>query len=189
MSQKKQRIVDVVKVTDELIGHEEQLERLYEKQGDIQSSLPGLKEAVEKAERAKASVLDEFCEDKCSQDAVSKAQRLYDEALAAEKQAAEVLEVITKKIHDLNAVIHRVKERKTRAEGLLWNEISDQENEILRKNVGDMIMRCYAINRRRFSPLSRHDFLHYVVLDQRDENRLNEFNPEIEAVFQKALRG
>ena len=108
--------------------------------------------------------------------------------MAAQNRANELLRVIRNKIHEVNAELHDLQENKSKKERILFNQISDDENEKLREKMGDMILRCFALNKRRYSPLSRNEFLQNVVLTQRDENRLNEYNPEIEALFQNTLK-
>ena len=71
---------------------------------------------------------------------------------------------------------------------MVWESLSDEINEDLKKKLGDMILWAYAVNRQRPNPLLYNDFLHTVVFPKPKTADMKRLDPDLEALYQKTLK-
>lgn len=186
---KKERIRDALSTNTQLMEHEKKLGNLFKKRDALEGLMPGLLAAIKTAEQEKHIVIDEYCNDKCTAKDLENAKKNHDLAVIAEKEKAGLLMVVNKKINNLNARLHNLRETKLKAEQLVWDSISDEINEDLKGKLGNMILWAYTVNLQRHNPLSYEDFLQTVVFPNPEPHDMERFDADLEAFYQKTLNG
>jgi len=186
---KKERIQDALSTSTQLSELEKKLNILFKKRDAIKGMMPGLLAEIKTAEQEKHFVIDEYCNDRCTVKDLEIAKKNYDLAVIAEKEKAGFLTVVNKKIDDLNAKLDDVREKKITAEQLVWETLSDEINKDLKNKLGDMILWAYTVNRRRPKALLYDDFLQTVVFPNPRAEDMKRLSPDLEALYQKTLKG
>lgn len=186
---KKERIQDALSTNTQLIEHEKKLGNLSKKRDALEGLMPDFLAAIKTAEQEKHLVIDLYCNDKCTAKDLETAKKKHDLAVIAEKEKAGLLTVVNKKINNLNAKLHDLREKKLKTEQLVWDLISDEINEDLKEKLGDLILWAYSVNLQRHNPLSYEDFLQIVVFPDPEPHDMRRFDADLEAIYQKTLNG
>ena len=93
------------------------------------------------------------------------------------------------KIKNLKDRLNDLRENKLKTEQLVWESLSDEINEDLKKKLGDMILWAYTVNRQRPIPLLYNDFLQLIVFPKPKTEDLKRIDSDLEALYQKTLKG
>jgi hypothetical protein len=186
---KNEHVQDAISATARLTKHKTKLNCLFKKRDELEELMPRLSAAIKTAEREKHLVIDNYCSDKCTSGDLETAKKTYDEAANAKKRNVKLLNTLNSKINYLNNALYDLREKKLKAEQLVWESLSDEINEDLKKTLGDMILWAYAVNRQRLNPLLYNDFLQTVVFPKPGAEDLKRFTPDLEALYQKNLKG
>ena len=186
---KNKRIEDAISADARLTEQKIKLNRLLKKRDELEELMPRLSATIKTAEREHHLVIDNYCDDKCSSEHLETAKKTYDEAMKAEKRNAKLLNTLNAKINHLNNRLYELREKKLETEMLVWESLSDEINADLNKNLGDMILWAYAVNRQRPNPLLYDVFLQKVVFPKPGAEAMKRLAPELEAYYQKTLKG
>ena len=186
---KNKRVQDAISANVRLTKHKTKLNRLSKKRDELEDLMPKLSAAIKTAEREKDLVIDNYCNDKCKSEDLETAKKSYDEAANAEKRNLKLLNTLNSKIKNLNDRLNDLREKKLKTEQLVWESLSDEINEDLKKKLGDMILWAYTVNRQRPIPLLYNDFLQTIVFPKPKTEDLKRFDSDLEALYQKTLKG
>jgi hypothetical protein len=186
---KNKRVRDAISATTRLTEHKTKLDSLIKKRDVLEDLMPKLSAAIKTAEREKHLVIDNYCNDKCTSEDLETANKSYDEAVSAEKRNLKLLNTLNTKINYFNDRLYNLREKKLTTEQLVWESLSDEINEHLRITLDDMILWAYAVNRQRPTPLIYNEFLQMVVFPKPKAEDIKRFAPELEALYQKTLKG
>lgn len=184
---KDKRVQDAILANSRLTEHKTKLHRLSKKRDELEELMPRLSLTIKTAEREKHLVIDNYCNDKCTSEDLENAKKRYDEAVNVEKRNSKLLNTLNSKLNKLNNKLYDLREIKLTTEKLVWESLSDEINEYLKKTLGDMILWAYSINRQRANPLIYIDFLQTVVFPKPGTEDIKRFAPELKALYQKTL--
>jgi hypothetical protein len=185
---KHERIQDAISANARLTKHKIKLDSLSKKRDELEELVPRLSAAIKTAEREKHMVIDNYCNDKCTSEDLETAKKVYDEAVNIEKRNSKLLDTLNTKINKLNNKLYDLREKKHNTEKLVWESLSDEINEDLKKMMGDMILRAYAVNRQRPIPLLYEEFLQTVVFPKPGTEDMKCFAPDLKTLFQKTMK-
>jgi len=166
---------------------EHELLTIQEKTRQVQESLPGLEENVQKAEQEKAQAIDDFCLSKCDQKTVDLKVEAYDRATRKESSGKEILEVLAQKEIAAQEQLHRAEQGQRQIEGRIWNFVFEKISTDTRASVGKQLHRAFVVNARRANSAIWEDFLIGIIKKPQREH-LDELAPEINKLFQDAIR-
>jgi DNA repair exonuclease SbcCD ATPase subunit len=186
---KNKRVQNAISANARLTAHKTKLDRLSKKRDELEELMPRLSAAIKTAEREKHLVIDNYCNDKCTSGDLENAKKTYDEAAQAEQRYFKLLKTLNAKINNLNDNLYDLREKKLKTEQLIWESLSDEINEDLKKTLGDMILWAYTVNRQRPEPLIYQDFLQTIVFSNPGAEDMKRFAPDLEALYQKTLKG
>lgn len=186
---KNNRVQNAISANARLTAHKTQLDSLSKKRDEHEDLMPRQLAAVKTTEREKHLVIDNYCNDKCTSEDLETAKKTYDEAVKVEKRNLKLLNAVNTKINNLNNQLYDLREKKLKTEQLVWESLSDEINEDLKKKLGDMILWAYTVNRQRPTPLLYDDFLKMVVFPKPKAEDMKRFAPDLEALYQKTLEG
>ena len=186
---KNKRIQDAVSANARLTEHKTKLDRISKKRDELEDLMPRLSAAVKTAEREKHLVIDNYCNDKCTSEELETANKTHDEAVSVEKRNSKLLNTLNTKFSNLNMRLHDLREKKLKTEQLVWESLSDEINEDLKKKLDDMILWAYSVNRQRTNPLLYDDFLQTVVFPKPKTEDMKRLESDLEALYQKTLKG
>ena len=186
---KNKRVQDAISANARLAGHKIKLDKLSKKRDELEDLMPRLSAAIKTAEREKDLVIDNYCNDKCTSKDLETSNKSYDEAVNAEKRNVKLLNVLNKKFNKLNDSLNDLREKKLKTEQMVWESLSDEINEALKKKLGDMIPWAYAANRQRPEPLLYNEFLRMVVFPNPGTEAMKRFDPDLEALYHNTLKG
>ena len=184
---KNNRVQNAISANARLAAHKAKLDSLSKKRDELEDLMPRLSAAIKTAEREKHLVIDNYCNDKCTSEDLETANKSNDEAVKAEKRNSKLLNTVNTKINILNDELHNLREKKLKTEQMVWDSLSDETNEGLKKKLGDMILWAYTVNRQRQKPLLYDDFLQTVVFPNPEAEDMQRFAPDLEALYQKTL--
>ena len=185
---KNKRVQDASSADARLAEHKTKLNRLSKKRDALEDLMPRLSAAIKTAEREKDTIIDSYCNDKCTSEDLETANKTYDEAANAEKRNLKLLKALNAKIKNFNHRLHDLRENKLTTEQMVWESLSDEINEDLKKQLGDMILWAYAVNRRRQNPLLYNDFLQTIVFPKPKTEDIKRLDPDLEALYQNTLK-
>jgi len=183
------RVQDAISASLRLTEHKTKLNSLSKKRDELEDLMPRLSAAIKTAEREKDLVIDNYCNDKCTSEDLENAKKSYDEAVKAEKRNFKLLNTVSTKINNLNDWLYDLREKKLKTEQMVWDSLSDEINEDIKKKLGDMILWAYTVNRQRQKPLLYDDFLQTVVFPNPEAEDMKRMAPDLEALYQKTLKG
>ena len=183
------RVQEAISANARLAEHKTKLNSLSKKRDELEDLMPRLSTAIKTAEREKDLVIDNYCNDKCTSEDLETANKSYDEAVNAEKRNSKLLNILNTKINNLNDGLYDLREKKLKTEQAVWESISDEINEDLKKKLDDIILWAYIVNRKRLNPLIYYDFLQTVVFPRPKAEDMKRFDPDLEALYQKTLDG
>ena len=183
------RVQDAISASLRLTEHKTKLNSLSKKRDELEDLMPRLSAAIKTAEREKDLVIDNYCNDKCKSEDLETANNSYDETVTAEKRNLKLLNTLNTKIKNLNDRMNDLREKKLKTEQSVWELLSDEINEDLKKKLGDTILWAYTVNRQRSNPLIYYDFLQTVVFPKPKVEDMKRFDPDLEALYQKTLKG
>lgn len=186
---KNDRVQDAISANDRLAKHKAKLDRLSKKRDELEDLVPRLSAAIKTAEREKHLIIDNYCDDKCTSDDLKSANKSYDEVANAEKRNSKLLNVLNTKINKLNNRLNDLRENQLKTEQFVWESISDEINEDLKKKLGDMILWAYSVNRQRSTPLIYNDFLRTIVFPKPNTEDMKRLDPDLEALYKITLGG
>lgn len=186
---KNNRVQNAISANARLTAYKTQLDSLSKKRDEHEDLMPRQLAAVKTTEREKHLVIDNYCNDKCTSEDLETAKKTYDEAVKVEKRNLKLLNAVNTKINNLNNQLYDLREKKLKTEQLVWESLSDEINEDLKKKLGDMILWAYTVNRQRPTPLLYDDFLKMVVFPKPKAEDMKRFAPDLEALYQKTLEG
>ena len=184
---KNKRVQNAISANARLAAHKAKLDSLSKKRDELEDLIPRLSAAIKTAEREKHLVIDNYCNDKCTSEDLETANKSNDEAVKAEKRNSKLLNTVNTKINILNDELHNLREKKLKTEQMVWDSLSDEINEGLKKKLGDMILWAYTVNRQRPNPLLYDDFLQTVVFPNPEAEDMNHLGSDLEALYQKTL--
>ena len=182
------QVQDAISADVRLTKHKTKLNRLSKKRDELEDLMPKLSAAIKTAEREKDLIIDNYCNDKCTSEDLETANKSYDEAANAEKRNLKLLNTLNSKIKKLNDRLNDLREKKLKTEQSVWELLSEEINEDLKKKLGDMILWAYTVNRQRPTPLIYSDFLQTVVFPKPKAEDMKRFDPDLEALYQKTLK-
>jgi phage shock protein A len=185
---KNKRVQDAISANDRLTAHKTKLDSLSKKRDELEDLMPRLSAAIKTAEREKHLVIDNYCNDKCTSEDLENANKSYDEAVTAEKRNFKLLNTVSTKFNKSNDRLYDLREKKLKTEQLVWESLSDEINEDLKKTLGDRILWAYTVNRQRPIPLLYNDFLQTIVFPKPGAEDMKRFDPDLEALYQKILK-
>ena len=185
---KNKRVQDANSADARLAEHKTKLNRLSKKRDALEDLMPRLAAAIKITEREKDLVIDNYCNDRCTSEDLETAKKTCDEAVNAEKRNRKLLKVLNTKINNFNNRLYELRENKLITEQKVWESLSDEINEDLKKKLGDMILWAYAVNRQRPNPLLYNDFLQTVVFPKPKTADMKRLDPDLEALYQKTLK-
>lgn len=186
---KNKRVQNAISANARLTAHKTKLDSLSKKRDELEDLMPRRSAAIKTAEREKHLVIDNYCNDKCTSKDLETAKKTYDEAVKAEKRNFKLLNTVNTKINNLNDWLYDLREKKLKTEQLVWESLSDEINEDLKKKLGDMILWAYTVNRQRPTPLLCDDFLQIIVFPKPKAEDMKRLAPDLEALYQKTLGG
>jgi small-conductance mechanosensitive channel len=186
---KNKRVQDAISANSRLTEHKIKLDKLSKKRDELEDLMPRLSAAIKTAEREKDLVIDNYCNDKCTSEDLETSNKSYDEAVNAEKRNVKLLNVLKKKFNKLNDRLNDLREKKLETEQMVWESLSDEISEDLKKKLGDMISWAYAANRQRPEPLLYNEFLQMVVFPNPGTEAMKRFDPDLEALYHNTLKG
>ena len=125
----------------------------------------------------------------CTSEELENAKKTYDEAVKAEKRNVKLLNTLKTKISHLKDRLNDLREKKLETEQLVWESVSEEINEDLKKKLGDMILWAYTVNRQRSNPLLYIDFMQTIVFPNPGAEDMKRFDSELEALYQQTLKG
>jgi DNA repair exonuclease SbcCD ATPase subunit len=181
-------VQDAISADVRLTKHKTKLNRLSKKRDELEDLMPKLSAAIKTAEREKDLIIDKYCNDKCPSEDLETANKSYDETANAEKRNLKLLNTLNSKIKKLNDRLNDLREKKLKTEQSVWELLSEEINEDLKKKLGDMILWAYTVNRQRPTPLIYSDFLQTVVFPKPKAEDMKRFVPDLEALYQKTLK-
>jgi len=185
---KNKRVQNTISANTRLTEHKTKLDSLSKKRDELEELMPRLSATIKTAEREKHLVIDNYCNDKCTSEDLENAKKTYDEAVNAEKRNLKLLKTLNTTINNLNDRLYDLREKKLKTEQLVWESLSDEINEDLKKKLGDMILWAYTVNRQRPKPLIYGDFFQTVVFPNPGAEDTKRFAPDLEALYQKTLK-
>ena len=183
------RVQEAISANVRLTEHKTKLNRLSKKRDELEDLMPKLSAAIKTAEREKDLVIDNYCNDKCTSEDLETANKSYDETVNAEQRNSKLLNVLNTKINNLNDGLYDLREKKLKTEQAVWELLSDEINEDLKKKLDDIILWAYIVNRKRSNPLIYYDFLQTVVFPRPKAEDMKRFDSDLEALYQKTLDG
>ena len=186
---KNKRVQDANSADARLAEHKTKLDRLSKKRDALEDLMPRLSAAIKTAEREKDIIIDNYCNDKCTSEDLETANKTYDEAVKAEKRNLKLLKALNTKINNFNNRLYDLRENKLTTEQMVWESLSDEINEDLKKKLGDRILWAYAVNRQRPNPLLYNDFLQTIVFPKPKTADMKRLDPDLEALCQETLKG
>ena len=186
---KNKRVQNAISAHARLTAHKATLDSLSKKRDELEDLMPRLSAAIKTAEREKHLVIDNYCNDKCTSEDLENAKKSYDEAVKAEKRNFKLLNTVSTKINNLNDWLYDLREKKLKTEQMVWDSLSDEINEDIKKKLGDMILWAYTVNRQRQKPLLYDDFLQTVVFPNPEAEDMKRMAPDLEGLYQKTLKG
>jgi hypothetical protein len=186
---KNKRVQNAISANARLTAHKAKLDSLSKKRDELEDLMPRLSAAIKTAEREKHLVIDNYCNDKCTSEDLENAKKSYDEAVKAEKRNFKLLNTVTTKINNLNDWLYDLREKKLKTEQMVWDSLSDEINEDIKKKLGDMILWAYTVNRQRQKPMLYDVFLQTVVFPNPEAEDMKRIAPDLEALYQKTLKG
>ena len=181
-------VQDAISADARLTEHKTKLNRLSKKRDELEDLMPRLSAAIKTAEREKDLVIDNYCNDKCKSEDLETAKKTYDEAVDAEKRNLKLLNTLNSKIKKLNDRLNDLREKKLKTEQSVWEFLSDEINEDLKRKLGDMILWAYTVNRQRSTPLMYDVFVQTIVFPKPTAEDMKRFDPDLEALYQKTLK-
>jgi DNA repair exonuclease SbcCD ATPase subunit len=181
------RVQDAISANSRLTANKTKLDSLSKKRDELEDLMPRLSAAIKTAEREKHLIIDNYCNDKCTSEDLENAKKSYDEAVKAEKRNFKLLNTLNKKFNNLKNRLYDLREKKLKTEQMVWKSISDEINEDLKKNLDNMILWAYTVNRQRPKPLLYNDFLQTVVFPKPKAEDMNHLGSDLEALYQKTL--
>ncbi len=184
---KSKRVQEAISATARLKSQNKKLDLLSKKRDELEALMPRLSYSVKSAEREKYSVIDNYCNDKCTIKDLETAKQRYDNAVNAEKRNAKLLNSLNTKINHLSSRLYDLRQNEVKTERLVWESLSDEINRDLKKTLGDMILWAYTVNRQRLTPLLYDDFLRTVILSKPNSEDMKRFEPDLKALYQKTL--
>ena len=186
---KNKRVQDAISANTRLTEYKKKLNSLSKKRDELEDLMPRLLGAIKTTEREKHLIIDNYCNDKCTSEDLETAKKSYDETVNAEKRNVKLLKTLNAKFNNLNDRLYDLREKKLKTEQLVWESLSDEINEYLKKMLGDMILWAYTVNRQRPNPMIYDDFLRTVVFPKPKAEDTKRLDPELEALYQKTLKG
>jgi len=184
---KKELIGKFDEVAAEIKDSEMEISTLQEKTRQVQESLPGLQENIQKTEQEKTKALDDFCLDKSNQNTVDLKAESYDQAMRKEKSAREILEVLGQKEIAAQKRLHRLSEQRARVESQIWNALYEEIFEDTRASIEKQLYKVFAVNARRSNSMIWENFLFWVIKKPQKED-LEGFSQEVNMLFKKAIK-
>jgi len=181
-------VQDAISADARLTEHKTKLNRLSKKRDELEDLMPRLSAAIKTAEREKDLVIDNYCNDKCKSEDLEAAKNTYDEAVSAEKRNLKLLNTLNSKIKNLNDRLNDLREKKLKTEQSVWEFLSDEINEDLKRKLGDMILWAYIVNRQRSTPLMYDGFVQTIVFPKPTAEDMKRFDSDLEALYQKTLK-
>ena len=181
-------VQDAISADVRLTEHKTKLNRLSKKRDELEDLMPRLSAAIKTAEREKDLVIDNYCNDKCKSEDLETAKKTYDEAVDAEKRNLKLLNTLNSKIKKLNDRLNDLREKKLKTEQSVWEFLSYEINEDLKRKLGDMILWAYTVNRQRSTPLMYDGFVQTIVFPKPTAEDMKRFDSDLEALFQKTLK-
>jgi DNA repair exonuclease SbcCD ATPase subunit len=185
---KNKRVQDAISANVRLITHKTKLDSLSKKRDELEELIPRLSAAIKTAEREKHLVIDNYCNDKCKSEDLETAKKTHDEAVSAEKRNLKLLNTLNAKINILKDRLYDLREKNLITEQLVWESLSDEINEYLKKKWGDMILWAYVVNRQRPKPLLYDDFLRMAVFPKPKAEDMKRLDADLKALYQKTLK-
>ncbi len=185
---KNKRVQDANSADARLAEHKTKLDRLSKKRDALEDLMPRLSATIKTAEREKDIVIDNYCNDKCTSEDLETANKTYDEAVKAEKRNLKLLKALKTKINNFNNRLYDLREKKLTTEQMVWESLSDEINEDLKKQLGDRILWAYAVNRQRPNPMLYNDFLQTIVFPKPKTEDMKRLDPDLEALCQETLK-
>jgi len=186
---KNKRVQDAISASARLTAHKTKLDSLSKKRDELEDLMPRQSAVIKTAEREKHLVIDNYCNDKCTSEDLETAKKTYDEAVKIEERNLKLLNTVNTKINNLNNRLYDLREKELKTEQMVWESLSDEINEDLKKKLGDMIQWAYTVNRQRSTPLIYNDFIQTVVFPKPKAEDMKRFDPDLEALYQKTLKG
>lgn len=184
---KNKRVQEAISATARLTSHNKKLDLLSKRREEFEALMPRLSSTVKSAEREIYIVIDNYCNDKCTIKDLETAKKRYENAVNAEQRNTKLLNALNTKINHLNSRLYDLRENEVKTEQLVWESLSDEINEDLKKTLGDMILWAYTVNRQRQTPLLYEDFLRTVILSKPNPQDMKRFEPDLKALYQKTL--
>ena len=184
---KNKRVQEAISATARLTSHNKKLDLLSNKREELEALMKRLSYSVKSAEREIYTVIDNYCNGKCTIKDLETAKNRYDNAVNAEKRNAKLLDTLNTKINHLSSRLPDLRENEVKTEQLVWESLSDEINEDLKKTLGDMILWAYTVNRQRRTPLLYDDFLRTVIFSKPNPEDMKRFEPDLKALYQKTL--
>jgi len=181
-------VQDAISADARLTEHKTKLNRLSKKRDELEDLMPRLSAAIKTAEREKDLVIDNYCNDKCKSEDLEAAKKTYDEAVNAEKRNLKLLNTLNSKIKNLNDRLNDFRKKKLKTEQSVWEFLSDEINEDLKRKLGDMILWAYTVNRQRSTPLMYDGFVQTIVFPKPTAEDMKRFESDLETLFQKTLK-
>jgi len=179
------RYTDSLKAIQEA---ETDLNAIQDKQTQIQESLPEVEKAVQKAEQEKAQSIDDFCLSKVDQKTVDLKTEAFGWVTSKLKCIREILEVLGQKEIAAQDQLSRLRDKHNRIENEIWNLLFEQIQADTRASIQKQLHRAFAVNARRSSSMTWIDFLGGLV-ERCEKEHLETLAPEIDKLFQEAVRG
>jgi DNA repair exonuclease SbcCD ATPase subunit len=184
---KNKRVQEAISAIARLTSHNNKLDLLSKKRDELEELMPRLSYLFKSAEREIYTVIDNYSNDKCTIKELEAAKKKYDNAVNAEQRNAKLLNALNTKINHLSSRLSDLKENEVKTEQSVWESLSDEINEDLKKTLSDMILWAYTVNRQRRTPLLYDDFLRTVILSKPNPEDMKRFEPDLKALYQKTL--
>lgn len=180
-------ILDNLKNANQAMANvQSELSKVLEKKEIMEVRLPDIQETVEKTGQDKKGAFDRFLIDQETERVVDDTQQKHDEALRSKERTEEILKALTSKEQELNAELHKVRERQAHTETIVWNEISSQIMAQISKEISDKIYWAYAVNSRKRSSMPWEVFLQSLFA-RPDMEILKAYGPKLNKLFQEAI--
>jgi len=125
MELKSQLLENAIIAINELRECETRLEQLQKKGALLDEKRSVLEAAFKKAEQKKLSAIDSFCENKCSQEKVNRAEETAQKAAQQLKVNNELLETVVKRIHEAERAVLYCRDQRAIAEKKVWDLLYD----------------------------------------------------------------
>ncbi|UCE04783.1 MAG: hypothetical protein JSW07_14305, partial [bacterium] len=171
----------------ELEECDKELESLRNRGSSIDSKLPQLREAVERAKARKANLMDEYCYGKASQAQVETVQADVQKSEQVVKNSEELLNAVTQKIYQAESEIGQLHDKVNHAKSLVWNMLSNEINEDLQKEIGEKVAFAFVANLQRLKPLSYNNFVDQLF-SKPSHDEIKSFSTKLNDIFENAIK-